>query len=392
MKLINTKDINARPAALNDAWQRSEPFLLLPAIDSVSPKIVENLLQKLPQDIRTNSFALLTSGSTGAPRIVIGSKERAIALSQALHKRQDLEECKETVVVLPLTYGYAFINQWVWSLVHGRKLHITQGWSQPAALESALVDSSSAMICLVNSQVSLLETFFSKPFTSVTRINFAGARFPQERLETVRHYFPNARILNNYGCTEAMPRLTTRWEEESNQAENIGKPLPGVKLSTDDDNSLKFQSDYGALGYIDESGFHEFQDNEWIKSGDRAEQLPDDSWRLLGRTTDFLKRHGQKIPVPLVVSAILAVSGFEAEAYRCHDAHGEDGFVLVLQREPPPSTMNAIRKLLRDEFSRSYWPLRIECIDHFPYLANGKVDLVTLARVEGKRCLWSQKI
>jgi acyl-CoA synthetase (AMP-forming)/AMP-acid ligase II len=392
MKLISNKDIYRHASILNEAWQSSEPFLLVPEVGAVSSKVMGSLVPGIPEKFSVNSFALLTSGSTGEPRIVIGSKDRAVALSQVLHDRQNLSDCQETVVVLPLTYGFAFVNQWVWSLVYGRKTLLTAGWSDPAVLESVLLGVSSAMICMVNTQVSFLERFFTKSFPNVTRVNFAGARFPQERIDTIRHFFPNARILNNYGCIEAMPRLTTRWEEESDKAENIGKPLPGVKLSTDEENNLLFRSEYCALGYVAEDGFHEFEADQWIKSGDKAEQLPDDSWELLGRTTDFLKRHGEKIRISEIVTAVLTVSRLEAEFYRTQDESGEDGFVVVLRPDPPSSTLHSIRKILRSEFSRAHWPLRIESIDSFPYLPNGKVDRVKLASAEGKRCLWSQRL
>ena len=42
--------------------------------------------------------------------------------------------------------------------------------------------------------------------------------------------FPNARVFNNYGCAEAMPRLTVRPVKEGEEGVGIGNPLPGVEL------------------------------------------------------------------------------------------------------------------------------------------------------------------
>ena len=67
------------------------------------------------------------------------------------------------------------------------------------------------MICLIGAQVPLLiEYYAGHVFSGVIRVHFAGGRFPAERLGDLHQIFPNAQIFNNYGCAEALPRLTLR--------------------------------------------------------------------------------------------------------------------------------------------------------------------------------------
>ena len=62
-----------------------------------------------------------------------------------------------TVVALPLTYSFAFVNQWLWARQLGRRLVPTPGLAAPAELGRALDGCRDAMLCLVGAQVPLLE-------------------------------------------------------------------------------------------------------------------------------------------------------------------------------------------------------------------------------------------
>ncbi len=85
---------------------------------------------QLPPAYRVDHFCLLTSGSTGAPKLIIGRKSNAEDLARVLHVAQDSEPVRETIVSLPLTYCYAFVNQWLWSRTLNRKLIPTAGLRQ----------------------------------------------------------------------------------------------------------------------------------------------------------------------------------------------------------------------------------------------------------------------
>ena len=61
-------------------------------------------------------------------------------------------------------------------------------------------------------------------------INFAGGRFPYQELQSIQQIFPNAEIFNNYGCTEAVPRLTVTSSTNMSAHNDIGRPLEGVEL------------------------------------------------------------------------------------------------------------------------------------------------------------------
>ncbi len=271
--------------ALEAHWDQAATFAYLPAKSPVSREWVQDALVALPEPYQEDHFCLLTSGSTGNPKLVVGRKDRAERLAGVLHQVQESDPVAETLVTLPLSYCYAFVNQWLWACVAGRRLVQTPGLSQPDVLLAHLSNARDAMLCLIGPQVALLRHLFGdQQFPGVLRAHFAGGRFPQESIPHLQLMFPNALIFNNYGCAEAMPRLTLRPAEQGDAASDIGHPLPGVQLKTGAAGELLFLSEYRCVAQVDEAGFRATPDEEWIATGDLAQQCANGHWQLLGRS------------------------------------------------------------------------------------------------------------
>ena len=380
-------------SALRSHWEAEETFAYIPQKSSVPRDWVADCLNHLPEEYRKDHFCLLTSGSTGNPKLVVGRKQRSERLAVVLHEVQRSEPVRETIVSLPLTYCYAFVNQWLWSKVFGRRLLPTHGFSQPDVFLEALKNSSEAMLCLVGPQVTLLTQMFGgKSFPGVIRVHFAGGRFPQERVHLLGDMFPNAKIFNNYGCAEAMPRLTLRLAEDGDQAADIGLPLPGVQLKTNEAGQLFFLSDYRGVAQIDVSGFRAIADDEWMPSGDLAEKCENNHWQLLGRTGEVFKRYGEKIALPQILATVNEHWNGQVGYYREKDGAGEDGYVLVLSPVPPEDQIRLLLRAFRASHPRTHWPLRIESTAALPLLANEKVNSLALKDIEGKSTHWRQRI
>jgi long-chain acyl-CoA synthetase len=378
---------------LRRAWENKATFAFLPEKTGVDQGWIEKNLSLLPDSLQNGHFILLTSGTTGAPKLVIGQRERSEQLAGVLHLLQESEPVEETILALPFSYSYAFVNQWLWSHCHQRPLKLTQGLSDPAGLLAALQSARHAMICLVGVQVPLLASYFEgQSFPGVIRVHFAGGRFPQENLPLVRALFPKATIFNNYGCAEALPRLTLRKAEESDEAADIGRPLPGVELSANNATELLFRSPYRAVGIVEDARFNLIPPDAWVKSGDLAQPTERGTWRLLGRAGEVFKRHGEKISLATLMTTITGAWTGQAVFFRERDAGGEDGHVLVLAPVPTPGQLQEILQSLRRRHSRAHWPLRIEGAATLPLLPNGKPDVHGAAVLKDKTVLWHQRI
>jgi len=378
---------------LTEAWSEQPTFAFLPGRSSFTPRHAEDALAALPEPLREKHFALLTSGSTGVPKLVIGSRARAERLTEVLHKVQDSGDVAETILSLPLSYCYAFVNQFLWARTQSRRLVLTGGLAMPGLLMESLKNAREAMLCLVGSQVPLLlEHTRGRQYHGVSRIHFAGGRFPQERLDDLRALFPEARVYNNYGCAEAMPRLTIRPAAAHPEGAVIGRPIPGVELASTQQAELMFRSAYRAVGQIVNGAFEDYGDEIWLPTGDLGMSLPDGQWRLLGRANEVFKRFGEKIAVPIIAATINPLWTGQLASYRERDTRGEEGYVFVLCPSPEESVLKGMLQALQQSHPRTHWPLRIESIGSMPSLANGKIDSKALASAPERVVHWSLAI
>ena len=203
--------------------------------------------------------------------------------------------------------------------------------------------------------------------------------------------FPSAKIFNNYGCAEAMPRLTIRRADDADTAANIGRPLPGVELRSGEEDQLEFRSPFRAVAFVEGGAFRAISDEEWVETGDLGHQAEDGSWILLGRRSEVFKRFGEKISLPAIQAAVQRVWSGELAFYREFDSMGENGHVMVLAPHPPDEQLRAVLMELRRNFTRPHWPLRVESVEQLPRLPNNKVDTRVLAERNHVTVEWSQR-
>jgi acyl-CoA synthetase (AMP-forming)/AMP-acid ligase II len=385
-------EVRADPNLLHALWSGSQTFALASNHLHPGEHWMDESLARIPTEYRHGHFVLLTSGSTGEPKLVVASKNRAERLVEIIHVAQDNDRVRETIACLPLSYSYAFINQWVWSHHMRRRFILTEGFSRSDELRKTLEAAEDAMVCLVGIQVPLLLSLFgSRQFPGIIRINFAGGQFPQEQLSKLLLVFPKAEVFNNYGCAEAMPRLTIRRARDAESSANIGRPLPGVELRSGEEDQLEFRSPFRAVASIECGIFRAVADEEWVATGDLAQCAEDGSWVLLGRKSEVFKRFGEKISLSALHSAVQRVWSGELAFYREHDSAGENGHVMVVAPHPPVDQLRSILLQLRHGFTRPHWPLRVESMEQLPRLPNNKVDTCALAQRNHVTIQWSQR-
>lgn len=391
MKIIFENDVQKDIDILNNAWDDINTFVFLPEKTGVPMSWIENGLKQIPEKMYNDHFVLLTSGTTGLPKMVIGEKLRAEKLAILLHNLQFSEDTTETVLALPLNYCYAFVNQWLWSRVMNRKLIITEGFKNPINLRTELLKTKNSLLCLVGAQIPLfINNYGDLSFDGVIRLHFAGGPFPGQYLDKVRSFFPKAEIFNNYGCAEAMPRLTIRRLEESDEPSNIGKALPGIEMKTNENDEIFFRSSYGAVGFYDDNGFREIQSNDWIPTGDLGVPINDGYWRITGRSSEVFKRFGEKIAFPRLLKSIYEVWSGQAIFYREKDTYSEEAHILVVTPEPNETDVKNILNVFRKNHPRTHWPVRFESVSEFPLLSNGKVDVNGIKQLDDKNIHWKQ--
>jgi len=383
----NTLDV------LDRAWSRKVTFVYASRLSGVSEDWIKAQLKQLPEIYHEDRFILFSSGSTGEPKLILGNKKRSEHLAKILHEAQESEPVQEALVLLPLTYSFAFINQWLWAKLFRRTIKITEGLSNPKALADCLKQSNNSMVCMVGAQIPLFRHYFQDHcFDRVIRLHFAGGPFPQSELDFIGKLFPNARIFNNYGCIEAMPRLTLRKAADAPNANNVGKALPGIQLRIAGDGRIEFLSPYRAEGQIANETFELFEQDQWIASGDKGELDVEGNLNLHGRTDHIFKRYGEKISLSQLLRTVKEAWSGQAVFYKEQDAKGEQGHVLLISPAPEKARLTSILRKLRAHYPRTHWPLRIESAQSIPLLSNSKEDIQAAAKLTNTITHWEQRI
>jgi acyl-coenzyme A synthetase/AMP-(fatty) acid ligase len=383
--------VSAQHGLLASAWDSNESFIFTPSPCPVTDEWLRTLIRRLPSELYQDHFGILTSGSTGTPKLIMGSKHRTGELSRLINEHQKLEPVQNAILALPLPYSYSLVNQWLWAHIHGKTLHSTRGMADPQSLFRALQCHSASMLCLVGSQVPLLRRYLEPgmQFPEVLRLNFAGGPFPQADLSWLHEIFPSAIIFHNYGCTEALPRLTIRSASDFDDPMTLGAPLPGVELDIDATGGLRFRSAFGCNLIADDDHIQLVQRDEWIATGDQAERLESGQFRLLGRNSEVFKRHGEKVSLALLAYSLWQAWNGELAFYLETAPDGENGHVLILSPVPGQPAVRKLLLHLREHFRRPLWPIRIEGVKAIPLSVNGKPDITTLCQLPRTQ-LWKQ--
>lgn len=326
-------------------------------------------------------LVLMTSGSTATPKL-IAADERGLAYGiAAIHAAQELQEIASTGIVLPLAYSYAMVNQLLWAAMYGRRAFALPGMIDPVQTMQGLREQRIEMLCMVAHQVSMLTALglTDEQLGCVRALNFAGAPFPMQSLPQLRKMFPRARIYNNYGCTEALPRLTvTQVRDDSHPVTYVGQPIESIELriaSADSIGPIEFRGASVSMGLVGRDGSLE-PHGDWIASGDLG-RLEQGALHVLGRHDQVAKVAGERFSLVEIENVLLKAGFDHALVWQDSDAEGRILSVTSAVAKIPPAQLAAH---LRRSLPTPLWPKSVFWVDEWPVMASGKTDRTGLQR------------
>lgn len=158
----------------------------------------------------------------------------------------------------------------------------------------------------------------SGTYESVARLTSGGEKFEPSLRESLREPFPNAKFRNVYAITEAGSLL-----ESDGEAFQIPEDLAHQITTTEDDELIVHESLLG--GSV--SGE---TDGEWFHTGDVVEYVDDDTFRFVGRKSDFVNVGGYRVNPHEVEKYINSVDGVEAAVVKARTS-SVTGNILVAE-------------------------------------------------------------
>ena len=185
------------------------------------------------------ALVVFTSGTSGFPKGVVVSDANLVHSCRTIAEYLDYRAYPSAAVVLPLFYSYALISQVLCQLSIGGRVRLFDDLRNPLKFAATVEDEGLQSFCGVPSTYHALRPVRQPCGRSRCRRCAScarpGAAMDEGLVTTVRDVFPNARFFNNYGMTEASPRIAFIRDDDPRFAEpTCGRPIAGVEVKVID--------------------------------------------------------------------------------------------------------------------------------------------------------------
>ena len=383
------------------------PFARLLAAES--PAVLERFLAIRPDD---HAKYLLTSGSTGAPKVVINTHRMLCANQQMIVQAWCFLAEEKPVLLdwLPWSHTFGGNHNLHMVLRHGGTLYIDDGRPMPGLIERTLRNLRSLpedrrptlhfnvprgldmLLPALEADDALARGFLGR----LRGVFYAGAALPQaswDRLQALARRVTGAPLwlTTSWGSTETAPAVTSAhfWLDG---AGCIGVPLPGVALKFVPNGGkleLRVRGEAVFPGYRDapELSAQAFDEEGFYRIGDAGrladEQHPERGVIFDGRVAeDFKLATGTWVSVgTLRVKLVSALSPLAQDAVLTGQDHDELGALVFLsagglaldEAERRRRVQAALHRLREAGGGSASFPTRVLLLAEPPSLDAGEI-------------------
>ncbi|RMC31162.1 non-ribosomal peptide synthetase, partial [Paracoccus alkanivorans] len=353
------------------------------------------------------AFVLYTSGSTGAPKGVVGTHGTiAERLTCPLPEADDAETRiyahKTTLNFIDAIYELCL------PLLHGDRVEIVphDDRGDVDSIASVIETRGVTRIVLVP---SLLRALLDLPdaarrLASLRVCASSGEALPGELAVKFRKTLPRAKLLNVYGTSEMWDASAGEAGHDQDAASGvpIGEVLDGVgtaildgflrPVATGVAGELYVSGHGVAQGYLNRPDLTAARfvasptggGQRMYRTGDLVRRRSDGGLDYLGRADQQIKIRGFRIEVDEIVALLMKQPGIsQAIAAAVPSPRGgSDLIAYVVATEGARPDPRVLRQALAQHLPRNMVPSAVMMVDHLPLLPNGKVDRAALPRPE----------
>ncbi len=377
--------LDTRPGAAPDELaDRAHAAHLVRGADERGELQVEPRAGGAPLDPRA-AMILFTSGSSGKPKGVLLSGAGLRANVEAILTYLPVREFGRTALTLPLSYSYALVGQAITTLSVGGTLLLLGSIPYPALQLEAMTELGATGLSTVPTALRLhLSALLEEglPAPPLGYVASAGGPLDVRTAASLRRAFPRARIFNQYGLTEASPRVAAIEDSDPAFARGAaGRPLPGIEVWSDGpDGEICVRGPSVMLGYLDapEATAQVLSAGGVLRTGDLGHLDETGALFVRGRTDGVVKVAGERVGLEEVAVVLREAGARDAAVVAVPDERLDHRLVAYV--EAAADAVARIRAAAMGRLTAARRPSRVVPVAALPRLPSGKVDRQELRR------------
>ncbi|MEU4770076.1 AMP-binding protein [Actinosynnema sp. NPDC023794] len=358
-------------------------------VEAAADQDVRVDVEVAPDDI---AVLIYTSGSTAAPKAVIGPHARVVFASRALqqvlgYRADDVVFCR-----FPLSWDYGLYKVLLTCL--GRSEIVLAGEESDLLLLRRMREVGATVVPIVPSLATMITTLAQRdvePPPPVRLITNTGAALSAPTIGALRSAFPGVRVVRQFGQTECKRVSIMPPEEDQERPQSVGLPLPGTTVSILGPDGEPVPQ--GEVGEIVVSGPHvmpgywrmpELTDKTFRPVGDTGQRrlhtgdygrVDEDGYLYFeGRRDDMFKRKGIRMSTVEIEAAAMDVPGVRTAA--AVPPAGDRDLALFVEGDVDP---HVVLKELAQRLEPAKVPALCRVVDDLPLTMHGKNARAALA-------------
>jgi non-ribosomal peptide synthetase component E (peptide arylation enzyme) len=355
------------------------------------------------RDANAARYVMVTSGTTGLPRLSAWSDNNLRHFMACFANRTDLTEDDIAVGLCPANTGATgYVFAVLGPLLVGASSVLLEHWNPVEGLRLIEAEKATTATAVPTQVVKLLQqdNLDGYDFSPLRVFTNAGAAIPPAAAEQLEKVFGCAGHVC-YGSSDGgVPTMTSIHDSPEKRWTSVGRDLPGNErrlvdavgreVAPGESGEVCWRGATKSYGYLNESEMTDaaFDEDGFYHSGDLGTYDSDGYLHITGRSKDLIIRGGQNIS-PVEIENLLAEHPWVSEVSVIglpDPVYGERVCVCLVARPGLTVTLEGLSDFLIGRGVANFkLPERVEVFSELPKSAGGKISKVELRAAMAQR-------
>jgi len=343
-----------------------------------------------PDDDPAPAQVSFTSGTTGTPKPILLSRRALSDVTRRLNAVMRIDGSIREYIGVPVTFSFGLGRARAVAAAGGKSYLPPNGFRPDelaGMLERGEVNALSAVPTLLRILIQQRD-LIAAAGPKLKWLEIGSQYMSAEEKIAIRGLFPNARIVQHYGLTEAS-RTTFLVISETDGAalESVGRPEAGDLVRIEQDGRIAVRGAHVADGVLAEDGVVPLTDTDgWLVTNDLGAIDAEGYVYFQGRADHLLNVSGIKVPAELFEQKLAKAMGADgakiAVAARKDLLRGEAVLVAYLPGVPAKALHEKARAIAAD-FGLGAADVSVAEIPAIPRTDTGKVRRGEITKLYG---------